>query len=53
MFSRGIFTLLRLKPEKSAHAQLAITCLYILFSNFLIWYQPESYIKDTHREKAP
>ena len=53
MFRRDIFTLLCFKPEKSGHAQLAITGLYILFSNFMIWYQSESYIKDTHTEKAP
>ena len=53
MFSRDILTRLSLKSEKSAHAQLAITCLYILFANFMTWYQLESYIKDTHREKAP
>ena len=53
MFSSDIFTLLCLKSEKSAHAQLAITRLYILFANFMTWYQLESYIKDTHREKVP
>ena len=47
MFSRDIFTLLCLKSGKTAHAQLAITLLYILFANFMIWYQLESYIKDT------
>ena len=35
MFSRNIFTPLYLKPETSAHAQLAITLLYILFANIL------------------
>ena len=47
MFSRDIFTLPCLKSERSAHAQLAITRLCILFTNFMTWYQLESYIKDT------
>ena len=47
MFSRDTFTLLCLKSEKSADAQLSIIRLYVLFGNFMIWYQLESYIKDT------
>ena len=35
MFSRNIFTILCLKSERSAHAQLANTLLYILFKNIL------------------
>ena len=46
MFSRDIFTLPCLKSERSAHAQLAVTRLYILFANFMTWYQLVSYIKD-------
>ena len=34
-----------LKSETSAHAHLAITSLCILFTNFLTWYQFETYIK--------
>ena len=37
MFSRNIFTTLCLKSERSAHAQLANTLLYILFKNILTW----------------
>ena len=47
MFSKDIFTLLCLKSEKSAHAEPAITRLYILFANFMTWYNLESYIKGT------
>ena len=53
MFSRDIHTHLCLKSEKPAHAQLAVSCLYKLFANFMTWYQLESYIKNTLREKAP
>ena len=35
MFSRNIFTTLCLKSERSAHAQLANTLLYILFKKIL------------------
>ena len=47
MFSRDIFTHLCLKSEKIVHAQLVIIRLYVLFANFMTWYQLESYIKDT------
>ena len=36
-----------MKSETSAHAQLAITSLYILFTNFTTWCKLETYIKDT------
>ena len=52
MFSRDILTCLSLKSEKSTHAQLVITRLYILFAYFMTWYQLEPYIKDTQKEKA-
>ena len=47
MFRRNVFTLLCFKSQTSAHAQLAITLLYILLANILIWYQLEIYMKDT------
>ena len=46
MFSRNIFTPIYLKAETSAHAQLAITLLYILFANYLDMYHFETYIED-------
>ena len=33
-FSRNILTTLHLKFETSAHVKIAITCYYILFTNF-------------------
>ena len=44
-FKKNIVTQMCLKSETSAHAHLAITSLYILFTNFLTWYQFETYIK--------
>ena len=38
VFYSNIFKPLYLKAETSAHAQLAIPVLYILFSNILTWY---------------
>ena len=46
MLSGNISTLLCLKSETSAHIQLAITRLNILFANFLKWYQLETHIED-------
>ena len=46
MFSRNVFIPLCLKSEVSAHAQLAITLLYILLANMLIGYQLETYTED-------
>ena len=50
MFSRSIFTNSYLKHESSAHAQLAIACLYISFIHFMTCYQLETYNKETFWE---
>ena len=47
MFSRNIFTSLCLNSETSAHAQLTITLLYIIFANILTKHQLKTYIEDT------
>ena len=40
-------THLYLKFKTSAHAQILITCYYILYTNFLTWNAVETYIGDT------
>ena len=45
-FIKNIFTPLCLKSETTAHVQLTISCYYILFTNFLIWYLLENHIED-------
>ena len=45
IFSRSIITPLCSKSETFAHVELAITFLYMLLANVLIWYQLETYIK--------
>lgn len=44
-FTRKIFILICLKFESFAHAQVTITCYYILFKNF--WYHLEKYVENT------
>ena len=46
-FSRKIFRPPWLENEISAHAQLAITRYYILFTDFQTLYQLETYVEDT------
>ena len=46
MFSTNIFTPQCLKSETSELGHLAITLLYILIANILIWYQLKTYIED-------
>ena len=43
---RIILIPLCLKSETSAHAQIVITCYYKLFTNFLAWYEGETYTGD-------
>ena len=43
-FSRNILTFLYLKFETSALAQIEVIHYYILFTNFLTWYEFETYI---------
>ena len=49
-FNRRILTLLYLKFEAFAHAQIAINHYYILLTSFLTWCELETYIGDTFRE---
>ena len=42
-----LITLIYLKAETSAHVQIAITRLYILFANILTWHNLETYTGDT------
>ena len=46
MFSQNNFTSLCVKSETFAQVQLAITCLYTLFTNFMTWYQLKTYSED-------
>ena len=46
-FNTIILTPLHLNLEVTALAQIAIICYYILFTNFFIWYETETYIGDT------
>ena len=39
--------------DTSAHAQLTIILLYILFPNTLTWYQLKTYIEDTPSKMGP
>ena len=47
MYRRDIFPPLCCISETSSHEQLTSTLFYILFANFMIWYQLEYYINDT------
>ena len=47
IFSKDIFTFLSLKSETSAHVQLAVISLNILFTNSITWYKLETYIDIT------
>ena len=46
-FNRNILTSLYLKFKLSAHAEIAITHYYVLFTNFLTWCEIETCIGDT------
>ena len=46
-FNRSVLISLYLKFKLSAHAQFVITHYYVLFTNFLTWYEIETYIRDT------
>ena len=43
----AFLTLLYLKFETSAHAQIVFNHNYILFTSFLTWYEFKNYIGDT------